>query len=233
MIAQRFFKIIFFLYTFTFASLSHADGHKITDVICGGNTTLFIDGKSDMYDGKTTKNIVSEDGVLIISGGVWHINLPKKLNSISVHDTCRLKTKHWHGKITNLVHNTARDVVLDGFFNIDQLLKTGSGSLVVYWLDDSDQFVANIEAGKTYLAGQTKTLILNTINDSHFDGQHLRSGRVLIKAQDKSTTQVHPLHSLTVFGFNQSYVGYARPVSYSNLISEDQSSIVLEPFRSN
>ena len=123
MIAQRFFKIIFFLYTFTFASLSHADGHKITDVICGGNTTLFIDGKSDMYDGKTTKNIVSEDGVLIISGGVWHINLPKKLNSISVHDTCRLKTKHWHGKITNLVHNTARDVVLDGFSILTSYLR--------------------------------------------------------------------------------------------------------------
>ena len=95
---------------------------------------------------------------------------------------------------------------------------------MVYWLDDSDQFGANIEAGKTYLAGQTKTLILNTINDSHFDGQHLRSGG-FYKAQDKSTTQVHPLHSLTVFGLIKVMLG--TPVqSRIAAISEDQSSIV-------
>ncbi|MEE2770451.1 MAG: hypothetical protein VX835_05170 [Pseudomonadota bacterium] len=212
-------------------SLCYADSHKVTDVICSGNTSLFVDGKEPINNNLDAKNIIVEDGVMIISGGNWHINIPKKINSLSLHDNCQFKAKHWDGHISNFIHNSKNDAIMDGFFNIDKLLKTGSGRLFIYWLNDNDDFVATVEAGKVYIAGQVKRLILQTTGNSHFDGQHLISRRVLLKAADQSTAQVHPVHALTVFSINQSHVGYVRPVSYSNLSSIDESSIVMEPFR--
>lgn len=227
------FRKLLALSTIFCFSACYADNHRITDVICSGNAALFIDGKSASFSETNKHNAVIEDGVMIISGGKVHTNLPRKLQSISLHDNCQLRTKHWDGRINTLVHNTSNDVVMDGFFSINKILKTGQGRLVLFWLDGSNDLVAKIDSGKAYLAGQVKRLILRTTGDSHFNGQHLISRRVLLKSIDQSTAQVHPLNALTVFSLDQSHVGYVRPVSYSNLSSSDQSSIVMEPFRQN
>lgn len=221
------------LLTIISLSLAHAGHHKLTDVICSGNASLIIDGKKDVASTNNHRNVAIEEGVMIISSGQLHTNLPKKLNSLSLHDNCQLRTKHWNGQIGDLIHNSSNNAVMDGFISINKLLKTGSGRLVIYWLDGSQDLVATISSGKAYLAGQVKRLILNSTGNSHFNGQHLISRRVLIKSSDQSTAQVHPVEALTVFSNNQSHVGYVRPVSYSNLSSVDQSSIVLEPFRQN
>ena len=216
-------------------SICHAKNYvshrKVTDIICSGNASIHIDGKEEMLHESNSTDLFVDDGVMLISNGNWHFNLPKKLNSISIHDSCRLKTKHWNGHIKNLVHDSKNDTVMDGFFNINKILQTGNGRLVIYWINDGDDLVATVESGKTYLAGQVKRLILKTTGKSHFNGQHLVSRRVLLKSSDQSTVQVHPVHALTVFSIDQSHVGYVRPVSYSNLSSKDQSSIVMEPFR--
>ena len=221
------------LLTILSLSFAHAEHHKITDVICSGNASLFIDGKEDMVSTSNNKNIIFEEGVMIISSGHLHTNLPKKLHSMSLHDNCQLKSKHWDGQIKDLVHNSSSNAIMDGFISINKLIKTGEGRLIIYWLDGSQDLVATISSGKAYLAGQVKRLILRTTGNSHFNGQHLISRRVLIKSSDQSTVQVHPVNALTVFSTDQSHVGYVRPVSYSNLSSADQSSIVMEPFRQN
>ena len=225
-------NVIKLLLVFSF-SFAHAGHHKITDVICSGNASLYIDGKAEIMSTNNSSNVLFEEGVLMITGGQYHTNLPKKLHSISLHDDCQLKTKYWDGQINDLVHNSSNNAVMDGFISISKLIKTGDGRLVIFWLDGSQELVATIEAGKAYLAGQVKRLILNTTGNSHFNGQHLISRRVLIKSSDQSTAQVHPVNALTVFSTNQSHVGYVRPVSYSNLSSADESSIVMEPFRQN
>lgn len=214
-------------------SFAHAAHHKVTDIICSGNSSLFVDGKADMVPMENTQNVLFEDGVMIITGGHYHVNLPKNIHSLSLHDKCLLKTKYWDGHIADLVHNSANDAIMDGFISINKLTKTGSGRLVIYWLDGSQDLIATLSAGKAYLAGQVKRLILKTTGNSHFNGQHLISRRVLVKSSDQSTAQVHPVNALTVFSVDQSHVGYVRPVSYSNLSSADQSSIVMEPFRQN
>ena len=226
----RKFKILATIFCF---SACYAGHHNITDIICSGNASLYIDGKKDMFSEKNTTQTSIEDGVMIITAGQVRANLPRKLQSISLHDNCQLRTKHWNGRINTLVHNTNNDVIMDGFLSIKKILKTGNGRLVVYWLDGTNDLVATIDSGKAYLAGQVKRLILRTTGNSHFNGQHLISKRVLLRASNQSTAQVHPLNALTVFSLDQSHVGYVRPVSYSNLSSSDQSSIVMEPFRQN
>ena len=226
-----FVKNIIKLLTILSLSLAQAAHHHITDVICSGNAAILIDGKADMIPIKNTKNVIFEEGVMIVSGGQIHANLPKKLHSLSLHDNCQLKTKHWNGHIKDFVHNSKNNAIMDGFISINSLLKTGNGRLIIFWLDGNQDLVATIKTGKAYLAGQVKRLILRTTGNSDFNGQHLISRRVLLKSSDQSTAHVHPVEALTVFSLDQSHVGYVRPVSYSNLSSSGASSIVLEPFR--
>lgn len=215
------------------AATSEAQTKPINDIICSGQTSLFIDGKAERPNAASSKNLTLEDGVLIISGGQWRFNVPRHLKSLSLHDQCQLRTKHWNGKIKNLIHNSSSDAILDGFFNIEKILKTDSGRLMIYWFDHTQNLTLDIASGKTYLAGQVKNFITATSGQSNLNAQHLIARRILITSKDQSSAFIHPLHSLTAFASGQSHIGYARPVLFKNLASTDQSSIIMEPFRPN
>lgn len=212
-------------------TMASADNHRIRNIICSGDAEIFINNQLKPTDLASNPEISLDDGVLIISSGHHAFRAPEKIDTFSLHDHCQVRTKHWNGRIQTLVHNSHADAIMDGFIKIRQIYKTGSGRLMAYWLDGTDALTLNLKKGRTFLAGQVKSLVVDMKGQSHLSAQHLIAQNVLLKTRNQSAAIIHPIQNLTVFSNDQSKVSFVRPIAHSNIVSKGNSAVIMQPLQ--
>ncbi len=220
------------------------DINLIKHFTCSGNAEVFIEGRdydegmltfnTDSLTSRNMGNVSIDDDVINISGGIWKFSAPDyALNSFAVLGNCQVTAKHWNGTIRNMNIESTADTFLEGFYTIHNISHNGDGRLMVYWIDNPGKLFVDGKAGKMFLAGDIRQLVLSLSGNSELNGSQLRAHRVLARTSQMSKAAVHPIINLSVFAQGQSQVSYTAPIRNPNLNSFDRASIFFEPMVQN
>ena len=100
---------------------------------------------------------------------------------------------------------------------------------MVYWIDDHGDLILDASDGKSFLAGDSKNLVVNSKGSADIDASHFRASKILAKAENNSKLMLHPLINLSVFAQDESTVIYTTPVRQTNINTFNKASVFLEP----
>ncbi|MFZ0219015.1 MAG: DUF2807 domain-containing protein [Candidatus Aquirickettsiella sp.] len=129
---------------------------------------------------------------------------------------------------TNLkieTHNS-HHVVIQGIVSLNKINCTGSGNLLVYWVNSP---YLNIQASgkeKIRLAGIVKTLDTKLSQDVQLFARQLHAQQGFIKTKKRAQATVNIRNSLRAFAKNKSVIYYSTPINFISRYSEGEGLVL-------
>ena len=174
-------------------------------------------------------------------GGLWHpsqkpvvrIMGAQKLQRIIAKDHCMiLGYKMNPAQPISLVQNSTREVLLDGFVNLRELIQHGSGNTTIAFVD-TDHLNITQAHGRTVLAGVANKLRASISGDASLRAQHLRVNDAWLLGRQKAQGYINPQKHLFIKAKDHAQISYTQKTKNHQLLSQEHANITHEPLQKN
>lgn len=155
-------------------------------------------------------------------GTVYLSGTNVRLAKLTTYNSGGMIIRHVHSQHLYLSINTASTIKLSGVYTIAHLNFSGSGSLQLYWVKNSNLTVTSYGSGRLALAGVVKILNVAAHDTSHVDLRYLRARKIFVKSYENAAVDVYPLEDLHAVAFNNSNIYYYhKPVFLAGFMKQD------------